>query len=91
MKKIIFAALVGIVLTAATIPQFFYYNQTRKAIAVRDDQEGTLVIRTSTGVQVMTAQYPANRSWWISVTKLAPGFYTAMTPDGAIITFYKRP
>ena len=91
MKKIILAVLVSTVLTAATIPQFFYYNITRKAIAVRDNQEGTIVIKNNSGQTVMTTQYPANRSWWISVTRLAPGFYTATTQDGAIITFYKRP
>lgn len=91
MKKIIFAVLVGILLTSATIPQFFYYNTTRKAIAVRDDQEGTMVIKNNSGQTVMTAQYPSNRSWWVSVNRLAPGLYTASTTDGGIITFYKRP
>jgi hypothetical protein len=91
MKKIILAAVLGIMLTAATIPQFFYYNQTRRAIAIRDDQSGSVVIRTTTGQTVMTAEYPANRSWWISISRLAPGFYTATAPGGAIITFYKRP
>lgn len=91
MKKIILAVLVSIILTAATIPQFFYYNTMRKAIAIRDNQEGIIVIRNNSGQTVMTAQYPANRSWWISVTRLAPGFYTSTTQDGTIITFYKRP
>jgi hypothetical protein len=91
MKKYILAAVLGIMLTAATIPQFFYYNQTRRAIAIRDDQSGSVVIRTTTGQAVMTAEYPANRSWWISITRLAPGYYTATAPGGAIITFYKRP
>ena len=91
MKKYILAAVLGIMLTAATIPQFFFYNQTRKAIAISDNQAGSVVIRTTTGQTVMTAEYPANRSWWISVTRLAPGYYTATAPGGAIITFYKRP
>jgi hypothetical protein len=90
MKKTILTLLLGILLIAATVPQFFYYNSMRKAIAIRDSQEGDVTIKTYTGITVMTAHYPANRSLWISVTRLAPGLYTATTND-AIVTFYKRP
>lgn len=91
MKKIILFALVSLMLISATIPQFFYYNQTRKAIAIRDNQDGTMIVRNTSGQTIMASQYPANRSIWISVTRLAPGYYTATVPSGAIITFYKRP
>ena len=82
---------VGIVLTAATIPQFFYYNSMRKAIAIRDSQEGILTVRDNAGNKVMTVEYPANSSRWVSVTRLAPGNYSATTTDGTSIGFYKRP
>ena len=91
MKKYILAAVLGVMLTAATIPQFFFYNQTRKAIAISDDQPGTVVIKNYSGQTVMTAQYPANRGWWISVYRLAPGQYTATTSDGGTLTFFRRP
>ena len=91
MKKIILAAVIGLILTAATIPQFFYYNNMRKAIAIRDDQQGTVIIRNYSGVTVMTTEYPANSSRWISVYRLAPGPYTATTTTGVTINFYKRP
>jgi hypothetical protein len=91
MKKIILTALVGLVLTAATIPQFFYYSEIRKAIAVRGNQQGTIVIKDHSGQTVMTAEYPGNSSRWISVYKLAPGSYTATTADGGVLSFYRRP
>jgi hypothetical protein len=90
VKKIILAALVSIILTAATIPQFFYYNQTRKAIAIRSGQSGSVEIRDRLGQAVMKAEYPANSSRWISVNRLAPGLYTATT-DGVTINFYRQP
>lgn len=90
MKKIILAAVIGILLTSAMIPQFFYYNQTRKAIAIRNTQPGSITITNYSGQTVMKEEYPANTSRWISVTRLAPGLYTATT-DGATISFYKRP
>ena len=91
MKKYILAAVLGVMLTAATIPQFFYYNQTRKAIAISNNQAGSVSIKNYYGQTVMTVEYPANRSWWISVYRLAPGPYTATTSDGGTISFYRRP
>ena len=91
MKKIILAVLVGILLTAATLPQFFYYSDMRKAIAIRDDQQGTVVIRNHSGDKVMVADYPSNSSRWISVYRLAPGPYAATTANGVTISFYRRP
>jgi hypothetical protein len=90
MKKYILAAVLGVMLTAATIPQFFYYNDMRKAIAIRDNQQGTIIIRDHSGNKIITTDYPANSSRWISVTTLAPGQYTATT-NGITINFYKRP
>ena len=91
MKKLILTLIVGLTLMSATIPQFFYYNNTRKAIAIRDDQQGTVVVRNNIGQSVMTAPYPANSSRWISVYRLAPGQYTATTTDGTTISFLRRP
>jgi hypothetical protein len=91
MKKYILAAVLGIMLTAATIPQFFYYNDMRKAIAIRDDQQGTVIVRDYSGNKVVITDYPANSSRWISVTRLAPGQYSATTTNGVTINFYKRP
>ena len=91
MKKILLLAAIGIILISASIPQFFYYNETRKAIAIRDDQQGNVIIKNYSGQIVMTATYPANSSRWISVYKLAPGQYTAMTNSGNTIGFYRRP
>jgi hypothetical protein len=90
MKKIILTFALGLTLTAATIPQFFY-NNTRKAIAIRDDQSGTVIVRDYSGDKVMTVDYPANSNRWISVSRLAPGLYTATTTDGGVLSFYKRP
>jgi len=90
MKKYILAAVLGVMLTAATIPQFFYYNQTRKAIAIRSGQSGSIEIRDRLGQTVMKAEYPANTSRWVSVYRLAPGLYTATT-DGVTINFYRQP
>ena len=90
MKKIIL--LLGTMLGLAwTTPQFFYYNNTRKAIAIRDDESGSLTIKNYYGLTVMTTSYPANKSWWVSVSKLSPGIYTATTTNGAAVNFYKRP
>ena len=91
MKKAILVTLIGLVLTSATIPQFFYYNSMRKAIAIRDNENGQVVISDNSGNQIMRMDYPANQSRWISVTRLAPGTYTATTTDGSTISFYKRP
>jgi len=90
MKKIIL--LLAVVLSLGlTLPQFFYYSSTRNAIAIRDSQSGSLLIKNYYGQAIMKAEYPANRSWWISVSRLAPGLYTATTNDGIILNFYKRP
>ena len=91
MKKAILVTLIGLVLSSATIPEFFYYNSMRKAIAIRDTDKGEVVIRNNTGQTLMRMDYPANQSRWISVTRLAPGTYTATTTDGSTISFYKRP
>lgn len=91
MKKLILSALIGILLTAAAIPQFFYYSDIRKAIAIRDSQKGSLTIRNYYGQQVMIADYPENTSRWVSVYRLAPGQYTATASSGSVITFYRRP
>ena len=90
MKKIILAVCVGLISIAAVVPQFFYYNDLRKAIAIRNDTNGIVVIKDRTNQTVMVVNYPANSSRWISVSRLAPGQYTASTVDGAI-SFYKRP
>jgi hypothetical protein len=90
MKKVIL--LLAVVLSVAcTVPQFFYYNDTRKAIAIRDNQSGSVSIKNYYGQTVMTVQYPSNRSYWISLYKLAPGIYTATTSNGATVNFYRRP
>jgi hypothetical protein len=91
MKKVILTFALGLTLTSATIPQFFYYNNMRKAIAIKDNQQGTVIIRNYYGQTVMTVTYPANSSRWISVYRLAPGQYTATTTDGGVISFYRRP
>jgi hypothetical protein len=91
MKKYLLSLVLGVTLMSSTIPQFFYYNNTRKAIAIRDDQQGTVVIRNNIGQAVMTAPYPANTSRWISVYRLAPGQYTATTTDGTTLSFFRRP
>ena len=91
MKKYILAAVLGVMLTAATIPQFFYYNEIRKAIAIRDSQEGTLIVRDYSNNKVLIQTYSANSSRWVSVYRLAPGPYTATTSDGGTISFYRRP
>lgn len=90
MKKIILLSIVMLTL-ACTIPQFFYYSDTRKAIAIRDNQEGTLIVRDYSGNKVLIQTYPANRSFWISVYRLAPGIYTGTTTTGATVNFYRRP
>lgn len=90
MKRIFLLAVIGIMLTSSAIPQFFYYNQTRKAIAVRSGQSGSVEVRDRLGQIVMKAEYPANSSRWISVNRLAPGLYTATT-DGSTINFYRQP
>ena len=90
MKKIILAVCVGLISIAAVVPQFFYYNDLRKAIAIRNDTNGIVVIKDRTNQTVMVVNYPANSSRWISVSRLAPGQYTASTVDGTIL-FYKRP
>jgi hypothetical protein len=90
MKKIIL--LLAVLLSVAcTVPQFFYYNDMRKAIAIRDDQEGTVIVRDYSNNKVLVQTYPGNSSRWISVYRLAPGQYTATTSSGAIMNFYRRP
>lgn len=91
MKKTLLTIAIGVLLTAATLPQFFYYNNTRKAIAIRDTEKGEMVIKDRNGYSVARMEYPANTSRWLSVTRLAPGLYTAQTSTGATINFYKRP
>lgn len=89
MKLILLLAVVLSV--ACTVPQFFYYNDTRKAIAIRDDQSGSVSIKNYYGQTIMTSPYPANKSFWISVYRLAPGQYTATTTNGVTLNFYRRP
>jgi hypothetical protein len=90
MRKLIL--LLAVVLSVAcTVPQFFYYNDVRKAIAIRDNQEGVLIVRDYSGNKVLVQTYPANSSRWISLYRLAPGQYTATTTDGTTINFYRRP
>ena len=91
MKKYILAAVLGIMLTAATIPQFCYYNDMRKAIAIRDTQKGSVTIRNLSGQALMVADYPENTSRWVSISRLMPGQYTATTTSGSVISFYRRP
>ena len=91
MKKVILALAFLIVAVAATVPQFFYYNETRKAIAIRDSQEGNMIIRDRSGQAVMGVKYPANTSRWISVSRLAVGSYTATASNGVVLSFYRRP
>jgi hypothetical protein len=91
MKKIILTFALGLTLISSTVPQFFYYNNMRKAIAIRDTEKGEVIVRNNTGQALIRVDYPADQSRWISVTRLAPGFYTATTTDGSTISFYKRP
>ena len=91
MKKIILALAVGLLSVAATVPQFFYYSDIRRAIAVRDNEEGSVIVKDRTNQIVLTYQYNANTSRWVSVSRLAPGQYTAQTSNGGGFTFYKRP
>jgi hypothetical protein len=91
MKKYILAVITGFMLMSATLPQFFYYSDIRRAIAVRGSEQGTVIVKNNNGQTVMTMQYPANSSRWVSVGRLAPGQYTAVTTDGGTISFYKRP
>lgn len=91
MKKYILAVVLGIILTSATLPQFFYYSNIRKAIAIRGNEKGIVIIKNNSGQTVMIAEYPANTSRWVSVYRLAPGFYTAITTDGGTLSFYRRP
>jgi hypothetical protein len=91
MKKTILAAMLAVLLTAATIPQFFYYSDIRRAIAIRDTEKGIVFVKDRNNATVLSTEYPANTSRWISVSRLAPGQYTAQTISGISITFYKRP
>jgi hypothetical protein len=91
MKKYLLSLFLGVTLISFTIPQFFYYNDTRKAIAIRDNQEGTLIVRDYSGNKVLVQTYPANSSRWVSIYRLEPGQYTATTTDGGSLSFYRRP
>ena len=91
MKKILLLLAVGLLSVAATVPQFFYYSDIRRAIAVRDDEEGSVIVKNRLNQIVLTYQYNPNTSRWVSVSRLAPGQYTAQTTNGSLISFYKRP
>lgn len=91
MKKVILMLAIGLTTLAATIPQFFYYSDFRRAIAIRDTEKGIVYVKDRNNITIISVEYPANTSRWISVTRLAPGQYTAQTINGALVTFYKRP
>jgi hypothetical protein len=91
MKKVILMLAVVLTSFAATIPQFFYYSDIRRAIAIRDTDKGIVFVKDRYNATVLSTEYPANTSRWISVSRLAPGQYTAQTISGISITFYKRP
>ena len=55
------------------------------------DEEGNVIVKDRSNQTVLTYHYSPNTSRWVSVSRLAPGQYTAQTSNGGGFTFYKRP